>query len=139
MAIIKRGYRITCDTWENDGDSPNSVTKDGYSEVQCRFLCEVLSLFSADKFGNICDGETDLIEGLSNNLVSICKKYPGIFKTFNHEVYEDDETDLIEGTMDLVYDFGTARGDYYTRVVEKITVEYLPVDVIIEDVTERFL
>jgi hypothetical protein len=126
--IIKAGYRLSVTSWENDGDNYQTHSIDGLNEEKVKNLIELVSLFesrnsSKNKFGNIYEANKFERENLDLEL-----------KQFLNAL----------GDVDIIKDhwlssLGLFRtGDFYTRVFEEFTVEYVPTEIVIEDVTKKF-
>ena len=124
--IIPKGYRLTISSWENDLDSPRTEVLEGLSEEQVReyvALCTVL-MDSQGPVSNLYDPSKEECNEVTDALLKA-------LEPINKEISGDTATDML-------WDIGLSSGEFYTRVCEDFKVEYLPEDVVFEDVTERF-
>lgn len=149
--IIKAGYRITVESWENDLDVYATEVVEGLSKEECQLYANICKAFLNDRIGrhvyklcNIyepsdaqCDHVVDTI--ISFVKASGLKKYNGgdlkeIFEDGPH--MRDYQVDL---TYEILSDLGlTNKGDFYTRVVDKYAITYVENDIVLPDVTKDF-
>jgi hypothetical protein len=127
MSTIKAGYRMTVESWENDADHYNTVIKDGLNERDVKLYIDILKLTDGE-FGN-------MYEPTERELNDFAKAVEAVFDKHNHP-YETEN--LASDGSEIICDFCGYSEYYFTRVVDKITVEYIPQDIIIEDVTKQF-
>ena len=138
-SVIKAGYRISCNSWENDGDNYNLTIKDGFSEPHARFIYDILSQFCSSDISNLYEPDEDEIEEFNNVMYAVFKRHEcaneffGIEDSSNHNA--EQIADRILQT--ILHDF-MGGSEYFTRTVEDIKVEYIPEDVIFEDRSENF-
>jgi hypothetical protein len=151
QTIIPAGYRVTIESWENDADNYKTKVVEGLNESSVKFIIDFVKLFYSKNnyhgpkgFGNIYDPsekECKAFEEAYNNVVN-----SHIEKDTEEKIRQyfwDDEVDGFyedhcEGVMDFAYDLGLRGGDFYTRVLDSYKVEYVPVEIILQDVTEEF-
>lgn len=120
---IKAGYRFSVTSWENDGDNYQTHTVDGLSKVKVEVYIRLVNLFKGGKFSNLLDYNKEEIKELDLELskfVDVCGDLNTIKESWLSEVG--------------LY----MNGEFYTRVCQSYTVEYVPTEIIIEDVTEKF-
>lgn len=136
MSTIKKGYRLTVESWENDGDNDNTVILDGLEESKVKFLVEICKRLSSNyhfsneenhQFGNMYDPSDSELNEFYDYMRPILVKY-------NKDV-EDDEDYLGE----VLDDLGLSSIDFFTRICQRFIVEYVPQDIEIEDVTHKFI
>jgi hypothetical protein len=127
MSTIKAGYRVTVKSWENDGDHYNTITKDGLSEEDVKLYVDILKLARED-FGNMYDPSDKELEDFGNAVKKVFDKHGRAY----------DESNCEEEGGEIIGEFCGYSEHYFTRVVEKITVEYVPQEIVIEDVTTKF-
>jgi len=128
ITTIPAGYRLTVNSWENDGDHRRSVTRDGLSKEEVLFLtdvCEGMKMSNKPSFGNLYEPSDDECAEFEAFLDSLIKKHGLIDVT-------------AEDVIDSLYDLGLSSGDYYTRMCENYKVEHVPKEVVLYDVTENF-
>lgn len=129
MSTIKAGYRMTVKTWENDGDNYNTITNDGMTDNEVQMYVDFLSLLKrGSKFSNMYDPNKEEIEELEAAVVPLLKKYD---EEYNEEF-------PLDAAFEIWSEF-TGWSDFFTRVVEKIKIEYVPQEVTFEDVTSKFV
>lgn len=143
MTIIKAGYRITVESWENDGDNTKTETQDGFTLEEAKFHIELFKLFysqnqQAGCFGNMYEPSEHEMERMFEAVSNVIAKHPCSSEFF--EVFDDETLDdvLHDQTMNILYEFGLSGGEFFTRVLESFTVEFIPNDIEIKDVTYEF-
>jgi hypothetical protein len=149
MTTIKKGYRLTVTSWENDSDNHWTISHEGYTQEEMAFLVDFVQLFYSkndykgrEGFGNMYDPHQCEWEGLVAAFTKLVKKHGvTVLNTLEYEVTQEEMSD--ENTSsDLVSElhgkfFG--YGDFTTRVLDTFIVEYIPMDVELKDVTAQFV
>lgn len=131
---IPKGCRLTVTTWENDADNYNTKILQGLTLEHARFLFALAKGFMRESdIANLFDPSEDEIAKVANFARQLFKEFPD---KLNTEGLEDD--DLADAIHDFMYDLGISGTDFYSRVVDKILVEYVPEDVYFDEVTELF-
>ena len=134
MSTIKSGYRITVTSWENDADNYRTETIDGLDEHEVRFHVDLLKLIMGSRcndktvFGNMYeprDSEVDLFE-------------EAVTKVLTKHDELDSKYHARDIAMDIIGDYTGYSEGFFTRVAESIVVEYVPQEIIIEDVSSKF-
>jgi hypothetical protein len=134
MSIIKAGYRITVTSWENDADNYNTKTVDGLDEQETKFHIDLLKLIAGshcnDKavFGNLYEPDDSEVEAFEKAATEVLTK---------HGKLEEDYEPL-DIAIDIIGTYTGWGEGYLTRVAESIVVEYVPQEIIIEDVSTKF-
>lgn len=145
--IIKKGYRLTVRSWENDADNYKTVSMDGLNEDQVRFyvaICKRMTprCWDKNKFGNLYDPTDEKVEAFNQSLNETVEAHGGILTVFPDTLQEDIDDcdgDFSDWVYDALGDIGlTGGGEFFTRVCDKFTVEYVEQDIAIPDVTEQF-
>jgi len=123
--VIKAGYRINVGSWKNDYDNYHTKTKEGCSAQEVKFIIAICKLFNYDKFRN-----SDVpVRELHDAIVNVISE---------HEFARGSIEAQVEQVSDIVYDLiGTAKDGSY-RAFERVTVDYIPEEIAIQDVTEEF-
>ena len=141
--IIPVGYRLSVVSWENDGDHYNTEVMEGLSEEEVKFLVEICKLHYSQyrdhnvrTFGNMYEPNDKEIEEYYEALDNIRKKYPNVKDKYDNEEHELEDGEHVREAF--CYDLGFTKGEFFTRVCESFKVEYVPVEIILEDVTEKF-
>jgi hypothetical protein len=130
MTIIPIGYRVTVTTWENDGDNYNTKCVEGLSKSAAEFIMKLCNLHgSSDDFGNMYEPDDDELEKYQNEIQYLIDHHDGEFPEY---------CETVEGVQQYLYNIGLSGSEFYTRVFETIKIEYVPVEIHIEDVTEQF-
>ena len=146
QTIIPVGYRITVTTWENDADNYRTEVSEGMSQAEAVRTVELLKGFthSTDYDNQICnlyDPSEDELARVAAYAKSYFQKFPQVLADFAvslEEVLADDEA-ARDCLTELLYDYGVTNGEFYTRVVAEIKVEYVAAQIILDDVTDQFL
>ena len=120
--VIPKGYRLTIDSWENDGDLSKTVIIDGLSENEINYYVEICKALKG-KLGNLYDPSEEELDELDTFAVSLGLKYG-----------EMDSCDLNE----QLYVMGLSSEEFHTRMCDGFKVEYLPEKVVLQDVTDKF-
>lgn len=134
--IIPAGYRITCVSWENDGDNYRTKFKEGLSISAAQLYVDLALLLTIRKgcdFGNMYEPSDDELEKLADAVSEVLHKH-GIT-----DVQVSDKDEVTDYFFDVMYDFTGASEHYCTRVVESIKVEYIPLPIELTDVTAEFI
>lgn len=132
QTVIKAGYRIHVTSWENDADNYRTKTMEGVAKEHLPFIVAACKLLTSKYdhqngggFGNIYQGST---EDLDLALSELIDKHP------DRPQYCDDPEGVSEC---LLYKLGLMGGsEYTTRVFDSIKIEYIPENILIEDVTD---
>jgi hypothetical protein len=133
QTIIPAGYRIHVTSWENDADNYQTKTLEGVVKEHIPFIlaaCDLLddSCNNSSKFGNIYEGSLD---GLREALDDLLKEYP------DRPAGCDSGEAIVEG---LLSSLGlTYTGEFTTRVFDNVKIEYVPQEILLEDVTSQFI
>ncbi len=150
--IIPAGYRITIESWENDADNYKTKLMEGLQKESTMFLVDFAKLFYSQNnwngpkgHGNMYDPNVSELEAFRKDFEDIVSKHikenteacllQYFYDDENGKFYEDQS----DGVMDLAYELGLSGGDFYTRVLSSIKVEYIPTEIVLNDVTEDFV
>lgn len=131
MILYKKGYLVRVDSWENDGDNPQTNEISALSEEKARQIFELASLFTSDGargkgIGNMYDPSEKELEKFNNTIGKFLEKHPTYMKFDKDMVSLEDKADYVR---DSVYDLGLVGGDFFSRVCERVEVFYFPEDV----------
>lgn len=151
QTVIPKGYRITVESWENDADNYKTKIMEGFEKSSVEFITEFVKLFYSKNnyrgpkgFGNMYEPSDKELKGFAEACNLVIKKHinKDTENTVRQYFWDDDANsfyeDHHEGVIDLAYDLGLSGGDFYTRVLDSFKVEYVPVEIILQDVTEEF-
>ena len=153
---IPAGYRITVTTWEDDADNYNTEIVEGLNKTEVAFFVDACKQFysrnrDANCIGNMYDPSPKELKKFQDCMVALVARHPEMvnsehFKDYfeemddeDKEVYEDEGEYVSSWMSELLYDFGLTSGEFFTRVCESFKVEYVPVEITLEDVTEEFV
>jgi hypothetical protein len=129
--IIPRGYRLTIDSWENDADNRVKKVLEGLTREDAAFyvdICRLLS-YTNPKNNNRDTRVNNLYEPADEEIARATKVLAKIDKKHGKEA----------GTAeDVLGDLRLAGENYLTRVCESWKVEYLPEEILMQDVTKEF-
>lgn len=142
MTVIKAGYRITVTSWENDGGNYKTITKDGFDEGETKLIVDLMKLLDSENrnpecFGNMYDPSDAELEKFEEALQKLFNKHNIDYMDDTDHEYAD-ESPATDYAMEVYIDKFTGCGEFFTRVVESIKVEYIPQDIHIEDVSDKF-
>ena len=133
--IIPVGYRLSIDSWENDGDYNRTETIAGLDREAVLFYIDICaSLRSKNShddmvnFGNMYAPGDDEIEAFNVRMKSILAKH-------NRPELEDYDDYGIENILD---DMGLLGAEVFTRVFSSLKVELIKEPIELEDVTALF-
>lgn len=132
MSVIKAGYRLTVTSWENDADNYNTVVVDGLTKDQVELAVDFIKLVAKSScnhkgyYGNMYDPDDGEIAQFDAAITEVLKK---------HNIEEEYPLDY---ARELYWDYGLAS-EFYTRVAEKVVVEFVPQDIEISEVTTEFI
>jgi len=137
---IPKGYRLTVTSWENDGDSYNTTITEGLTLPQVKLLVELALLHKSKNnwpagFGNMYEPNDREQKTYVAAMRTLFKRHPPeAMPDENIAEYLDTE-DFGDCAHEFVHDlFGSS--EFYTRVYESHKVEWIPEDILIEDVTK---
>lgn len=152
QTIIPAGYRLTIESWENDADNYKTKVMEGLQKPSVEFLIDFAKLFYSNNarrrpkgFGNMYEPRNGELEDFGEACRYIIDKHitkdteQNLLQYFwdedNNQFYEDQH----DGVMELAYELGLSGGDFFTRVLDSFKVEYIPNEIILQDVTEQFV
>lgn len=136
---IKAGYRITSVSWENDGDNYRTVVKEGMKEDQAKLIGELGKLMKTRKSGleNCYEASKEELENGHKFYLPTFEKYAHLFSKHDMNLFREDAYGIMEYIVDNIT--GYSNEGYALRVLESMKIEYFPEDVVIEDVTKKFM
>lgn len=139
---IKAGYRIEVVTWENDADHYKTKSVDGLSEDEVAEIVKYLKLFKKSDWegglGNAYDPSDSFIDRYIKTLQELYEANKPVWDELLG-AEEGEIEDFSEWVADCVgHELGVHGGDFFTRVVEEFTISYTPVEIVLEDVSEKF-
>lgn len=151
QTVIPAGYRITVESWENDADNYKTEIMEGLQKASIEFLVDFAKLFYSKNNWNGPKGHGNMYEPRAKELNDFQEAYmkvvskhitkdaePSLLQYFwdedNNLLYDDQH----DGIMELAYELGLSGGDFFTRVLDSIKVEYIPTEIVLQDVTEEF-
>lgn len=130
--IIKKGYTITVDSWENDGDYPSTKSINIDDEKKAKDIakmCKRLFCSSNNDEGGIGNSFHD--EDPESTILKYMKKNPNFFK----DQSKMSDEDIIEKVMEINSKLlGFSNEGYYSRVVEDVKISYSPTDIKLKDI-----
>lgn len=132
--IIPAGYRFTFVSWENDGDNYKTIIKEGVEEKQAKLLVELAKADSGLENAYEPD-ETELKTGY-NVLWPIFEKHKDVFSSKQMESFKADVGAMTEYINEKI--LGYSSEGYWMRVLDSYKIEYIPEEIKIEDVTDKF-
>lgn len=156
MSVIKAGYRITVESYENNGDACKTVTVDGLSLDDAKFHARILSLINTtSQYGCMLSDDEELVDSFVYECRSIINSGKYVVNglhtldtiSTSNVAIDDDSIDAISNNV--LFDFikdeilsqyvGYPEYDIYaTRKVDNITVEFIPTEIDLGDITSQF-
>ena len=152
QTIIPSGYRITIESWENDADNYKTKIMEGLQKPSVEFLVDFAKLFYSKNNWNGPKGHGNMYEPKAAALNNFREDY---IRVINKHITKDTEQNLLQyfwdednsdfyedqhdGVMELAYELGLSGGEFYTRVLDSIKVEWIPSNIVLEDVTKGFV
>ena len=131
--IIPAGYRITCVSWENDGDCYNTKIKEGLSAEETKFLVDLLKVL--ETHGNLYEPSTTECDELAADVKEVLIRHKSII---TEEVDLSSTDDIVDFFCETVYELTGSSEHYLTREVESVKVQYIPQPIEMLDVTAEF-
>jgi hypothetical protein len=146
QTIIEAGYRVTIYTWENDSDNHQETSICGLSESEVKFyvdLCKLHALSDSGcitdtEFGNMYDPTISEKSAYKTALNVMCQKHIKIINKLMYEKYNITQDSVSESVYEHLFYINLSGEDYYTRVFDSILIEYVPEEIKIENVTDKF-
>ena len=139
--IIPAGYRITIDSWENDGDNSRTGIVEELSEQDVKFTIDFALLFTENTvnvgIGNLYDPSDSEQKMVAEAIREVVAKHSPLSENLS-EYFTDVDSDVYS-MLGYAYQLGLSGGDFCTRVLESIKVEYIPEPIVIQDVTVKFV
>lgn len=146
---IKAGYRLTVTTWENDADNYNTEIVEGLSKELCKLYVAICKAFehSSDYDNRICnmyEPDEEEIARFNTAMLKIGREFESVIRMelFDGEQLPADgsisDEDLLGVLEEDLSNLGIHGGDFFTRVVSAWSVEHVPADIVLTDVTEEF-
>lgn len=155
FTTIKAGYRLTVTSWENDADNYNTKMIEGLTKEDVEFHVKFISLFKSGSrggFGNMHEPSSMKRYQLAEAIALLVQandatntSFDGLGKLLkdvdvtDEEKFEDDiMAPILDSAHDYLWELGLTGGEFYTRVLDKYKVEFVPHDIQIQDVTDQF-
>jgi hypothetical protein len=131
---IPKGYRITIESYENDMDFGDTTVVEGISEEEVKQVVSLCTVMQTEEYANLYYPRDRQKVKLFNILNTIFDYISDCVVTIdNLDEYEDDFCNILSE-----YGFIGKAEDQFTRYCQSYKIEYLPEDIFIEDVTEKF-
>lgn len=139
FTIIPAGYRITVTSWENDADHYKTVVKEGLDEERTKLWAALCKLFQEDDdVRNLYEPDSDERQVAYEIIAGVARKHE---KYMEYIGKESDDREIAENLLDgCLFEMGlTCQGEFWTRVCESFTVEFVENEIKIPDVTAAFM
>lgn len=130
--IIRAGYRLTVDSWENDLDNPRTIQQDGLGLEEVQFITNILNLYRSGNLGNIYEPSEKDFQREMTALKEVVAKHKIALSLLG---LEDNSEYLRESVHESILYKYLGGGEFYARVCEKQQVEYIPEEIKILNVT----
>ena len=142
QTTIEAGYRLSINSWENDGDHRKTKVLEGLSKELVQFYVELLKLFKSQNynddrtaFGNMYEPEDYLLQNAADAIKGVADAHRGTL-----DALDPGEYDYVTGyPCDYVGDYLLGYSEHYTyRVFESFKVQLVPSEIVLQDVTDLF-
>ena len=137
---IPAGYRFTVKSYEGDGDNFKTVVVEGLSEPKAKLLGELVTLLCHCRSGleGACEPTQKEREKAHSVLLPIFEKYADLFEPEQLQSFRDDVGCMQDFICDNLLGY-PAEERYALRIIKDVWVDCIPYDVLIEDVTTKFV
>jgi hypothetical protein len=135
--IIPAGYRLSVVSWENDADAYQTRVFEGLTKERAEFLIEVAELSRGD-FGNLYEPSDKELDELAKAALALFKKFPGQSGFVPRATEYADLEEARDCFSDLHFTLCGSSEHFYTRVTESWKVEYVPHEIVLENVSNQF-
>lgn len=147
MTVIKKGYRVSIKTWENDADNYRTEIIEGLSKEAAQFLVDFSKFFYSKNsrkdgnFGNMYEPSDEEFDELVEHVGPLIIRNFDILKEFGYSYLDKNNPE--EWVLDIISELlyltqGGSSQEFWSRVTDSIKVEYIPVDVELSDVSKEF-
>ena len=149
--IIPPGYRLTIGSWENDADNYKTTVLEGLTKERVEYLLELCRNFTSGSnnggatFGNMYEPSDTRLAQATDRILEVMARHPAALT--------EDEVDLLNGTGDyedlskddigytcqeIIGDLLSYSENYTFRVYDGATVQFVPHQIEMQDVTHEF-
>lgn len=139
MSTIKAGYRLSVTAWENDADNYTTITKDGLTKDYVHSIVNLLSLLRKSHhsggWGNLYEPSERKLEDFADAILELGED---VVAYITEGFLSKDPAELPYQYAEFISQYTSQSDVYFTRVVERIRVEYVPQEITIEDVSSQF-
>jgi hypothetical protein len=145
QTVIPAGYRVTISSWENDADARQDEILEGLTKERVQYLVDLCSLFKSSSqgkqyHGNMYDPSEKEIHRACLAIVLVMNKHREALTEDELEVLNEDDLGSIGDFMtDFLGELLGRSENYWVRVFDGMKIEYVPVSIILNDVTEEFM
>ncbi len=137
MTIIPAGYRITVDSWENDGDNSKTEVVEGIETRELAQFYVDMCLLLEGEYGNMFEPSEVQMAHFGEAAMAVFRRHVPLPEGYE-DVPEADASTAAEAARELLIDF-FGGSEFYTRVLSKLRVEHIPEPVELKDVTKEFV
>lgn len=143
---IKAGYRLEVVSWENDADNYNTNVVDGLTLRGVQFHTKLCALLKSKNyrgdtkcFGNMYEPSDEEIAEYVAAVRPLAREYIDVINCEGYRATNiEDDTALSNRLNDFTSDLMGNSEYYYHRVVDNFTVQYIPEEITLQDVTNQF-
>ena len=143
LKVVSKGYTVTCESWENDGDNYNTKSVIVQSKKTAEALYQMCKILfqSENKRGQGIGNSSDVDDSIKEKIRNFMKQYPyllndeELMELAECEEDEEQELDFYESICNhWKYELLGGSEYYYCRVAETTTVTYSPEDIFVEQI-----
>ena len=149
MSVIKAGYRVSVRSWENDADAYNTEVVDGLDKEDVMFVVAFCEMFRSRNdrrkpgFGNMYEPNEAKLREVEEALRPLIEGNMSAVATIldcdeEDLAIDDDEDGGIGDIINELHGELFGYSEFYFRVFDTITIEHIPVEIHINDVTNEF-
>ena len=149
MSIIEKGYRITVESWENDGDYCKTESITVKTKREAQMIVDLAKLHKSQNnhkdpgFGNMYEPDESRLNEYHRAIAAVLRNYIDILDKELVEMVVDPDHEDSDAAADWIsdlylYNLGLVGGNFYTRVLDGFIVEYIPEDIVLKVVTVEF-
>lgn len=145
--IIPAGYRLTIHSYENDLDAASVEIVEGLSEDRTRFLLDMCRVCGAGGHGNLYDASAEELRAACLALQAVMLQHMEVLTDEEKALalgeldLDDDELvwcEVSEGLQEFMSNLLSSGDEYAFREFNGATVEFVPTEITLEDVSDRF-
>lgn len=133
---IKAGYRVTFHSTENDGDNPNVISREGVPEREARLLGALAHGVWDSGIANSFEPDEEECEEAHTHFLTIFERFSDVFTAKQMQEFRDEQDEVFSYISENIT--GPNSEGYVIRSLGEFSIEFIPHDIVIDDVTDDF-